>query len=295
MLSVDSKYVRLMSFRLRNFKQKNDYLWNFSCPICGDSKKNKTKARGYVYRKLNDLFYTCHNCGAGLSLGNFIKHVDESLYKEYSLERYTSGKTNNSKLANTILNITPTRFDKLEKAKTFEHAEWCDKLPEGHFCLDYLKHRKIDKSHYERLLFTQNYKQFVDALIPNHGKQLLDDARLVIPFYDAYNELIAVSGRALVTSDKTLRYVTIRTKESTDKLIFGMDRVNRSKDVYIVEGPLDSLFIDNCVASGDANLTLAAKSISVGKKILIFDNEPRNKEVMKLMQNAIKLDHFVVI
>ncbi len=295
MLSVDSKYIRLLSFRLRNFKQKNDYLWNFSCPICGDSKKNKTKARGYVYRKLNDLFYTCHNCGAGLSLGNFIKHVDESLYKEYSLERYTSGKTNNSKLANTILNITPTRFDKLEKAKTFEHAEWCDKLPEGHFCLDYLKHRKIDKSHYERLLFTQNYKQFVDALIPNHGKQLLDDARLVIPFYDAYNELIAVSGRALVTSDKTLRYVTIRTKESTDKLIFGMDRVNRSKDVYIVEGPLDSLFIDNCVASGDANLTLAAKSISVGKKILIFDNEPRNKEVMKLMQNAIKLDHFVVI
>lgn len=295
MLSVDSKYVRLMSFRLRNFKQKNDYLWNFSCPICGDSKKNKTKARGYVYRKLNDLFYTCHNCGAGLSLGNFIKHVDENLYKEYSLERYTSGKSNNSKIANTVLNITPTRFDKLEKAKTFEHAEWLSKLPSEHFCLEYLKHRKIDKTHYERLLFTQNYRQFVDALIPNHGKQLIDDARLVIPFYDEYDELIAVSGRALVTSDKTLRYVTIRTKESNDKLVYGLDRIDRTKDVYIVEGPLDSLFIDNCIASGDANLTLAAKSISAGKKILIFDNEPRNKEVMKLMQNAIKSDHYVVI
>ena len=295
MLSVDSKYVRLMSFRLRNFKQKNDYLWNFSCPICGDSKKNKTKARGYVYRKLNDLFYTCHNCGAGLSLGNFIKHVDENLYKEYSLERYTSGKSNNSKIANTVLNITPTRFDKLEKAKTFEHAEWLSKLPSEHFCLEYLKHRKIDKTHYERLLFTQNYRQFVDALIPNHGKQLIDDARLVIPFYDEYDELIAVSGRALVTSDKTLRYVTIRTKESNDKLVYGLDRIDRTKDVYIVEGPLDSLFINNCIASGDANLTLAAKSISAGKKILIFDNEPRNKEVMKLMQNAIKSDHYVVI
>jgi transcription elongation factor Elf1 len=295
MLSVDSKYVRLMSFRLRNFKQKNDYLWNFSCPICGDSKKNKTKARGYVYRKLNDLFYTCHNCGAGLSLGNFIKHVDESLYKEYSLERYTSGKTNNSKLANTILNITPTRFDKLEKAKTFEHAEWLSNLPSEHFAVKYATKRCIPSKFYDKLLFTAHYNQFITTLIPNHGKQLLDDARLVIPFYDAYNELIAVSGRALVTSDKTLRYVTIRTKESNDKLIFGMDRVNRSKDVYIVEGPLDSLFIDNCVASGDANLTLAAKSISVGKKILIFDNEPRNKEVMKLMLNAIKLDHFVVI
>lgn len=295
MLSVDSKYVRLLSFRLRNFKQKNDYLWNFSCPICGDSKKNKTKARGYVYRKLNDLFYTCHNCGAGLSIGNFIKHVDENLFKEYSLERYTSGKTNNSSLANTVLNITPPRFDKIEKAKTFEHAEWLKDLPKGHFCLEYAIKRQICTLNWDKLLFTQHYKQFCDALIPNHGSQIVDDARLVIPFYDQYNDLIAVSGRALQTSDKTLRYVTIRTNDSTEKLVYGMDRIDLTKDVYIVEGPLDSLFIDNCLASGDANLSLTAKSISAGKKILIFDNEPRNKEVMKLMQNAIKSDHYVVI
>jgi transcription elongation factor Elf1 len=295
MLSVDSKYIRLLSFRLRNFKQKNDYLWNFSCPICGDSKKNKLKARGYVYRKINDLFYTCHNCGIGLSLGNFIKHIDENIYKEYSLERYTSGKTNNSKVANTILNISSPKFDKLEKQKTFEHAEWISKLSSEHYCLKYALNRCIPKNFFDKLLFTEHYNQFVTTLVPNHGKQIIDDARLIIPYYDQYNELIAVSGRALVTSDKTLRYVTIRTKESDDKLIYGMDRVDLTKDVYIVEGPLDSLFIDNCVASGDANLTLVAKSISAGKKILIFDNEPRNKEVMKLMSNAIKSDQYVVI
>lgn len=295
MLSVDSKYIRLLSFRLRNFKQKNDYLWNFSCPICGDSKKNKTKARGYVYRKLNDLFYSCHNCGAGLSIGNFIKHVDENLFKEYTLERYTSGKSNNTSFANTIVNIGSPKFDKLEKAKTFEHAEWVSKLPSGHFCLDYVTKRQIPNKFYDKLLFTEHYKQFIDALIPNHGKELYDDARLVIPFYDEYDELIAVSGRALIKSERELRYVTIRTNDSQSKLVFGMDRVDLTKDVYIVEGPLDSLFLDNCVASGDANLTLTAKGISAGKKILIFDNEPRNKEVMKLMQNAIKSDQYVVI
>ncbi len=151
MLSVDSKYIRLLSFRLRNFKQKNDYLWNFSCPICGDSKKNKLKARGYVFKKGNDLFYTCHNCGVGLSLGNLIKHVDDNTHKEYTLERYTSGKSNNSKIANTTFNITPPKFDKVEKQKVFEQGEWIDRLPVGHFCLDYIKSRKIPEKHYKLL------------------------------------------------------------------------------------------------------------------------------------------------
>ncbi len=294
-LPIESKYVRLLSSRLRNFKQKKDYLWNFSCPICGDSQKNKTKARGYVFAKGNNLFYRCHNCGVSIGVGNFIKAVDESLYKEFVLERYKSGETNNTRSANTVLNIPSPRFDKVAKQKIFEHAEWCDKLPSGHFCLEYLTKRKIPQQYHSKLLFTQHYKQFVDALVPNHGKQLIDDARLVIPFYDEYNELIAVSGRALETGDKTLRYITLRTNDSQDKLVYGLDRVNLSDTLKIVEGPIDSLFLKNCLASGDANLVLCADKISSDKIVLIFDNEPRNKEIVKMMQNAIGLKYDVVI
>jgi transcription elongation factor Elf1 len=296
-LPIDSKYVRLLSSRLRNFKQKKDYLWNFSCPICGDSQKNKTKARGYVFAKGNNLFYRCHNCGISTSVGNFVKAVDESLYREYVLERYKSGETNNTRSANTMLDIPSPKFDKVEKQKVFEHAEWCDKLPSGHFCLDYLIKRQIPKQYYSKLLFTQHYKQFCDTLVPNHGKTIVDDARLVIPFYDEYNELIAISGRALETGDKTLRYVTIRANESKDKLLFGLDRLNKNEAVKIVEGPIDSLFLNNCIASGDANLALTSESLNISsdKIILIYDNEPRNKEIVKLMANAIKLNHNVVI
>ena len=294
-LPTESKYVRLISSRLRNFKQKNTNLWNFSCPFCGDSQKNKSKARGYVFPKGNGLFYRCHNCGISTNVANLIKHVDASLHKEFVLEKYKSGETNNSRSANTILNIQPPKFDKVELQKVFEHAEWCDKLPSGHFCLDYLIKRKIPQKFYSKLLFTQHYKRFCDTLVPNHGKQLVDDARLIIPFYDEYNELIAVSGRALETNDKTLRYITIRTNESKDKLIFGMDRIDLKKPVKLVEGPIDSLFVDNCLASGDANLALTSDSVKAENIILIFDNEPRNKEIVKMMQNAIKLHHNVVI
>ena len=294
-LPIDTKYVRLVSSRLRNFKQKNSYLFNFSCPYCGDSQKNKSKARGYVFSKGNDLIYKCHNCGVGANISNFLKHIDSSLHQEYTLEKYKSGESNNSNTANTVLNIQPPKFGKVEKTKIFEHAEWLNRLSSEHFCINYVTKRKIPVEIYSKLLFTQHYKQFVDSISPNHGKQIVDDARLVIPFYDEYDDLIAVSGRALETSDKTLRYVTIRTNNSDRKLVFGMDRLDLSKPVYIVEGPIDSLFLNNCVASGDANLSIVAAEISADEKILIFDNEPRNKEIVKMMQDAIKSDHVVVI
>ena len=292
---IDTKYLRLVSSRLRNFKQKGDNLFNFSCPFCGDSKKNLLKARGYAFQKSGGLFVKCFNCGVGTNVGNLIKQTDSALYNEYILERYKAGESGNSNYQKPTFDIPKPRFDKVEKRKQFEHGEWLSRLPSGHFCLEYVIKRQIPSFMWDKLLFTQHYNQFVTKLVPNHGKQILDDARLVIPFYDKYNELIAVSGRALETSDKTLRYVTIRTNDSEDKLIYGMDRVDLSKPVKIVEGPIDSLFLNNCVASGDANLVQIAKLIDAEKKVLIFDCEPRNKQIVKMMQDAINLGYDVVI
>jgi transcription elongation factor Elf1 len=294
-LSTEIKYIGLISHRLRNFKRKSDYVWNFSCPLCGDSKKNPLKARGYVYKKSNKLFYSCKNCGASTSLGKLLEHIDGTLYKEYILDRYKNGEGGHTNVKKPTFIVPSPRFDKLDKAKAFEHAEWCDKLPTGHFCLTYLTKRQIPAVVFQKLLFTQYYKKFIDALIPNHGKILIDDARLVIPFYGEYNNLIAVSGRALETSDTTLRYITIRTEDNENKLIYGMDRLNVHEPVKIVEGPIDSLFLKNCVASGDANLLSVANKISAVNKILIYDNEPRNKNIVKMMQDAIKSEHNIVI
>ena len=298
-LYTDTKYIRLVSSRLRNFKQKNDNLWNFSCPFCGDSKTNLLKARGYVYAKGNDLFYRCHNCGVGTNVANFLKHIDPTIHDEYVFEKYKSGATSNtyhrtSSPAPRII-TNPPKFGHIKKRSIFEHGIWINDLPSGHFCLNYVENRLIPKEHYDKLLFTSNYKAFCDALIPDHGKELVEDARLVIPYFNYQNELIAVSGRALETSSYKLRYVTLRTNESTNKLIFGTDRVDLTKRVYLVEGPLDSLFLDNCVASGDANLALTVKNIQAKNTTLVFDNEPRNKEVCKLIENAIKSNHDVVI
>ena len=294
MLSTDLKFTLLISPRFEKFQRKSDYLFNCRCPLCGDSQKHKARMRGYIYRKGNELFYKCHNCGTGTTIGNLIKQVDSNLYKEYVLERYKSGEIGMNNNRAKLFDIPAPRFGVLDSA-VYENAERCDKLPDSHFCKIYLTRRKIPSKFFEKLYFTANYKKFCDEVYPAHGKEIVSDARLVIPFYDEWNSLSGVSGRALVNAEYKLRYVTIKTNDSPNKLIYGLDRVDFSKPVKIVEGPIDSLFLNNCLASGDSSLSVTAKNILAEEKILIFDNEPRNKEIVKLMKDAIKLGHNVVI
>lgn len=295
-LLIDQKYTHLLSPRFEKFQRKSDYLYSCRCPLCGDSKKNKSKMRGYIYRKGNDLLYKCHNCGAGTSVGNLIKQLDPALYKEYIMERYVAGEQGNANYQKPTFNVPTPKFDKVDTDVTYQNAERCDKLPEQHFCVQYLKNRKIPVEMYSLLYYTDNFKAFCDEVYSEHQKEkLTEDKRLVIPFYDEYNTLIAVSGRALETSDYKLRYVTMRTNESEEKLIYGMDRVKTNELVKIVEGPIDSLFLNNCVAAGDANLSLVARVLNARKKVLIYDNEPRNKDIVKMMGDAIKSGYNVVI
>jgi hypothetical protein len=294
-LQVDLKFIHLISPRFEKFVRKHDYLFNCRCPLCGDSHKNKSKMRGYLFRKGNDMFYMCHNCGASVGLGNFIKQLDPGLFREYIMERYKEGEAGVKQFGQQTFNIPSPRFDKVSKELSYENAERCDKLPEGHFCLDYLKRRQLPIEKYKLLWYTDNYKKFVDEVYPKHGKKISEDKRLVIPYYDEYNVLLAVSGRALETSEEKLRYVTVRTNNSENKLVYGCDRIILSQKVLLVEGPIDSLFLNNSLASGDANLALTAKSIEAKDIVLVFDNEPRNKDIVKMMDSAIKAGHKIVI
>ena len=287
-LQIDLKYIHLLRSRFEKFQRKHDYLFNCRCPLCGDSKKNKSKMRGYFYRKGDEMFYRCHNCAASMGMANFVSLLDGMLHKEYLLDRYKTGERKVRSTVQKTVQVKSARFEKMEKSVSYENATRCDRLPAGHFCIDYLTKRQIPVDKYSLLYYTDNYKKFVDEIYPTHGKILTEDKRLVIPMYDEYNALISVSGRALETSDNKLRYVVVRTNEDKNKLIYGLDRIILSEKVLLVEGQLDSLFLNNCLASGDANLALTANSVKAKDIVLVFDNEPRNKEILSLMKGAIK-------
>ena len=67
---VEVKYINIVSSKLRNFKKKSDSVFNFSCPLCGDSKVKKNKARGYFIENKGTFVFHCHNCTVSLSFPN---------------------------------------------------------------------------------------------------------------------------------------------------------------------------------------------------------------------------------
>ena len=288
MLFVDVKYASMLSPYLRNFKQKKDYLWNFSCPQCGDSKKNKTKARGYFYKAKSNpnMSFMCHNCGSSMSFGNFLKTFDHNLYRQYQMERYKNESTRNIKEPDFSLIKTKPVFNKSLNIPTIES------LPENHTAKKYVKSRMIPSKYWNTLYYADDFKKFIQNTFTEHNSDRLidNDARLVLPFYDRENSLLGVQGRTLDQSK--IRYITIKKDDA--KKIYGLNTIDLTKQIYVVEGPIDSLFLNNAVATMDANLTSVSDMLP-SNIVLVFDNEKRNKEIVKNMERAIKKNFHICI
>ena len=282
---IDLKFINDLSGRLSQFKKKTDYLFNFRCPHCGDSQKSKTKARAYLYRVKNDMFFKCHNCGQGQNLANFIKFVDPKLYESYLLERYKKSAPATPK---PKFDFKPTKFT---NQTPIDDLKSIKDLPEDHPARLYCVNRKIPEKYFDKLFLSDKFMALVNEVKPNTYKITKDHPRLIIPFYDTTGKVFAFQGRAF--GKEQPKYLTIKLDENKQK-VYGLDKVSFQKPIYITEGPIDSLFIDNCLAAGGADLFLKNK-IPNDQITYIFDNEPRNKEIVKRMYKVIEQDFNVVI
>ena len=279
---IDVKYVNIISPFLQQFKKKGDFLWNFRCPYCGDSHKSRTKARGFIYRRKNDLFYKCHNCGVGTTLGKLIEHLDSKSYKDYIMERYKSGvKTVNKE---PEFKFNEPVFRSKDVCSTLNSLE---ELEDEHPARKIIDRRNLPISSYKDLFLCPEFYKFTNKLIPNKFPSLDGDhPRLLIPFRDEEGEVFAYQGRAF--GNEQPKYLTIKLQER-DK-IFGLDKIDKRKEVLVVEGPLDSLFLDNCIAVAGADVPNLDCDFTV-----VFDNEPRNKELLKQVEKAINRGHKICL
>jgi len=281
---IDTKYVNLLALRLPLFKRKNQGLYNFRCPFCGDSQKSKIKARGYFYQKRTDLFYRCHNCGQSSTFSNFLKQFDGEMYKDYALERYKEGVTGRGH--NTA---DPDFQVEIPKFHTKIDLPRISDLEDDHFAKKYLVNRSIPPQFLNYLYYTEDFNNFVEKVSERDYDLAKNEQRIVIPFYDSDKKLIAFQGRAFTNS--LLRYITIKVYEDSPK-IFGLDRLDITKPFYIVEGPFDSMFLPNCIAMAGSDVNLKSQieisdAMDKGMGTMVLDNEPRNKEIISRMESII--------
>jgi transcription elongation factor Elf1 len=275
---VDVKYINLISVRFQKFKKVKHNLYNFRCPICGDSQKNKNKARGYLYQVKNNTNFKCHNCGLNISFNNFLKQIDTAIYKQYTFEKFKEGHTGKN-------------FTVDEPVFKFEVPKFKEKLdlPKASSNLDakkYLESRKLNPDNY---YYAKKFKEWTNSLHPTFDSIDKDEPRIIIPLFHQ-NNLVGFQGRALGLSK--VKYITIMLDNDAPK-IYGLDEVQKSETVYITEGPFDSSFIRNSIAlcGADGDVT----KWGIGDCVWIYDNEPRNTEILSRISRVIENGQKVVI
>ena len=277
---IDSKYIGLVSSRLQKFKRVKADLYNFRCPICGDSKKHKNKARGYFYQVKTNTNFKCHNCGASLSFNNFLKQIDTTLHKQYVLEKFKEGHAGGR---NFVVEEPKFEF----KKPVFQKKLDLPRASEVPIAKKYLEKRKLDPS---KFYFASKFKEWT-----NKQKQTFDtigreECRIVIPMYDTNHELVGFQGRSL--GPNSVKYITVMIKEDVPKL-YGLDKIDKTKPVFVVEGPFDSTLINNSIAMCGADI--GSSYLDEYDLIYVYDNEPRNREICDRILKCIEGGNQIVI
>ena len=296
MLYIDNKYASILGAQLRNFRQVKPYLWNFSCPVCGDSSSSKTKARGYIFTIKNELVYKCHNCGLSCNFGNLLKRVNSSLYDEYVLERYkenASKYTDHKDVGKFIPESKPLPVITEWEDEVLSSLQRLDKLGRDHPAVKYVSKRRIPEKFWNKLYFAPRFKQFVNSVEPKFQEPIVDEhPRMIIPYFNKHGKCFAFQGRAY--GDEQPKYYTIKVGEDVEK-IYGLDRVDYGRRVYVVEGPIDSLFLPNAIAVSGSSFDTPTTRQLLTNATIVMDNEPRNKDIVRQMSKYIESGFSVVM
>ena len=282
MFWVDKKYLRLVSSRFRNSKWKNEELLNHSCPYCGDSEKNPHKARGYHFKMKETFIHKCHNCSISKPFGKFLKEQDTSLWKQYAVEKFY-------KKDPTFTEVKVPKSTVVFKDDPLKKVG-CISAVDSKRARDYLNIRQIPKDKWDDLYYIEQSQSLTSLDYKYKDRVFGNDPRLVIPFYSRQGKLIGVSGRAL--NSNNLRYLTLKFDDQ-ESLIYGLRTVDYNKKVYVTEGPIDSLFLPNAIAVGGSDFSKLKSIVPTEQAVVVFDNEPRNGELVKKMGQVIE-DGFTI-
>jgi transcription elongation factor Elf1 len=293
---LDEKYINLLSGRVERFKRKSQYLWNFRCPICGDSETNKAKARGYIYNKQGKYTFHCHNCGATHSFSHFLKLIDPILHVEFYKEtlQEMGVQRNPSEAEQFVVKMKPPVF--IKDNAPLKALKKISQLSANHPAKDYVVSRKIPTPYHAKLFYCAKFKSWVNSFIPDKfSDTTIDEPRLIIPFINKDGVMFGLQGRSFKSNDK-LRYITIMVDESQPRL-YGLDAIDISEKIFVFEGPIDSMFIKNSLASagGDAIRELSILGLDKNLFTIVYDNEPRNPHTVKKIARAIHEGYDVCI
>ena len=230
------------------------------CPYCN--------ANAFVYMAEVEMFL-CHACQRDL---NYEK-----------VKEYVNIKSDNTRSGDTRISVS----ENIDYSNLLRYCQRLDTLPSDHFCVRYVRDRGIHSDLFLDLYFTERYGEIG---VRSGYKLDKTDAtpRLVIPIRNKEGKLYGMQGRAL--NDNEMRYLTFYFNDN--ERLYGLNKVDVSKPFNVVEGPIDSFFVKNCVAlCGSTDIDNKYSKLAT----IILDNEPRNKQIVDKVGKYLDRQFKVVI
>lgn len=281
---IDTKYIGLVSTQLLKFVEKKKGTYNFRCPYCGDSEKKQNKARGYLFSMRDSFVFKCHNCGVTRNFSQFLKDQNINLHDEYVMERYKEGMTGKNYQVKTP-DFKPFTTKPVFKKNIFSELSSIESLNTTHPAKQYLLDRKIPEIYFSNFYYAEDFNAW------ENNKNTIKEPRIILPLISEDGNVFGYQARSL-NKNATLRYITTILDKQYPKL-FGLDRINKNENIYVTEGPFDSLFLSNGLAMCGADVVL--DRILYPDCTFVYDNEPRNKQIVDRVDKTIRQNNKVVI
>lgn len=286
---------------------------NCRCPVCGDSEKSSIKARFWINEKDGSLLVGCFNCNYHSNFISFCKDYYPETFKELMFNKYNNDtdkkveelkkreldkeleKINQKK--NSLAFLVSETLETSGKSKIQLAIEKFStpvkSLPKEHPIVAYMIQRKIPLKYWNYFYFTQHWQELVNTINPESYKNFRSENRLLMVIKDFDSRITAVQGRSL-EKDSRNKYITIKESDHSNK-IFGLDKVDLSKTVFMTEGIVDSLFIENAIAITGGSLDFDSLPVSKDNRVWVWDNEPFAPHTVQRIQKAVDAGENIVL
>ena len=254
------------------------YRMNFRCNVCGDSQDKKHVKRGFLlfnHGKNNERYWvykcqrpTCQACEKAWGAERWLKFTDPFLFNCYE---------NELKQCNRDDGHADAIRDKIEKMRALKELEFVNDA------IKKLEQEKKDIKFFKPILKGETdlfkdaivycekrklpYERWKEFFVATGGKY---QNRLIIPFFDDENKIHYWQGRHLYGHEPKYLNRTVDKSEA----IYNFHHINKTQPVVVLEGPFDSMFVENAIAT--LGLSLAEKMQDQIDKLdayYLFDND----------------------
>jgi len=282
-----------ISTQLEGFKEVNNK-YNFRCPLCGDSQKSKFKKRGWLIERDGTWLFHCFNCSSSMSLKNFVKVNFPSSYSKYIYESLKGGDMGDFKDFKKIETATSKISDTVKSV--------LQPITDSGEALEYLKKRGIPENKIDLFYYVDDFRDITTKIDKFKDSKIISEPRIILPIYDHNGDVVAIIGRGLYES--SLRYINL--KFIPDSVVFGLYNnkgnfnIDMNRKVYVVEGAIDSLFINNAIAVNTSDLLIAKRVLgdvcpATLNYVFVPDNDRRNDEIINVYEKIIKNGEKIII